>query len=141
MNVTVSDVMRHVRNYFVTGVLESSWRISGGSLAPQSGLCPGQWIAITGPDAPCGVYQLDELRRLPLPDDVCWQGIIHLLNPPEGFLRLCGEIADWVQAHPDPTCTGEHLGSYSRSQLAAPWQQVFAAQLRPYTRMYPEVNV
>ena len=141
MNVSVSDVMLHVRNHFAVSSCDGTWRISGGGLIPSGGMHPGQWIAISGPDAPTGVYQLDELCRLPLPDGLCWQGRLFLLNPPAGFLQLCSEIADWARTHPDPTCTGEHLGSYSRSQQPASWQQVFAPQLQPYSRMFPEVIV
>lgn len=139
MTVTIQDVMRHVRNHFVTGSVEGEWQTRDGLLSPAA-FRPGEWIAITGADAPCGVYQLDEYGAIPGAVDAAWSGRICLLSPPEDFLRLCREIADWAKAHTDPTLTGERFGEYSRSMEPGGWTTVFAAALAPYTRMYPEVN-
>lgn len=139
MTVTVPDVMRHVRNHFPTGRIQESWQLSGGRLTPSFFL-PGEWIAVTGPDAPCGIYCLDENGCIPGAADAQWEGAIVLMNPPEDFLRLCDEIAAWVQRHPDPAATSERLGEYSRSSSGDGWTQVFASALAPYRRMYTEVN-
>ena len=140
MNVTVPDVMRHVRNYFVSGRLDGRWELHAGALAPEGLLGPGDWIAILdGPLA--GVYQLDEFGMLPAVPDVVWEGRICLLTPPAGFLRLCCEIAAWAREHPDPAMTGERFGEYSRTLAHTDWTQVFAASLAPFTRMYTEVNL
>lgn len=139
MNVTIPEVMRHVRSYFASGSITESWTIADGHLTPDL-YFPGEWIAITGPDAPCGVYQLDENCALPGVPDAAWTGQIFLLNPPAAFLRLCDEIAEWAKAHPDLTMTSERFGEYSRTQTSADWRQVFASALAPYTRMYPEVT-
>lgn len=138
MNVTVPDVMRHVRNHFVSGRIDESWLVKDGVLSPRGLLGPGDWIAIL--DGPlCGVYQLDELGMLPGAPTAAWEGRICLLTPPAGFLRLCCEISAWVKEHPDPTLTSERFGEYSRTLAHRDWTQQFAASLTPYTRMYTEV--
>jgi len=141
MTVTIPDVMRHVRNHFVTGSLAGSWSLTEGSISPSvSELIPGAWIAI--PDGPLrGVHQLDEYGALPDASDTAWTGRILLLEPPQDFLRLCSEIAQWAREHADPTLTSERFGEYSRQSTSGDWTQVFASTLAPYTRMYPEVNV
>ena len=139
MTVTIPDVMRHVRNHFPTGRIQERWQLSNGHLSPARFL-PGEWIAISGPDGPRGVYQLDEHGCIPGVPDAQWEGAILLLAPPEDFLRLCGEIARWVQRHPDPAATSERFGEYSRSSSGDAWTKVFANALAPYRHMYAEVN-
>ncbi len=140
MNVTVPDVMRHVRNYFVSSRLSGSWQTQEGLLLPQGRFAPGEWIAVL--DGPCaGVYQLDEYARLPGAADAAWKGRIFLLEPPAGFLRLCCEIDAWAKEHPDPAMTGERFGEYSRTLAHTDWTQAFAPALVPYTHMYTEVNL
>ncbi|MBQ8202221.1 MAG: hypothetical protein IJZ74_10715 [Clostridia bacterium] len=140
MIVTVSDVMRRVRNHFVTGFSDGQWVLSGGILSPAA-FSPGDWIAITQAGALCGVYQLDERGMLPDCADGQWDGRIWLLSPPADFLRLCREIAQWAAKHEDPTLVSERFGQYSRSQSSPAWERVFAAALAPYTRMYTEVTL
>ncbi len=139
MKVTVSDVMRHVRTFFVSGSVCGEWGLEGGVLSPAA-FSPGSWIAIEGPDAPAGVYQLDENGALPLEGCCAWQGRICQLAPPADFLRLCGEISVWADAHPDPSLQSERFGEYSRTQAVSGWQGAFADALRPYMHMYREVN-
>lgn len=141
MTISVSDVMRRVRNHFITGSMEGSWQLSGGRLLPAGRFMPGEWIAITGPDAPAGVWQLDEDGSLPDAADAAWTGTICRLSPPEDFLRLCREIAQWAERNPDPALRSERFGAYSRTQHSGDWGQIFASALAPYVRMYPEVNL
>lgn len=140
MTVTIPDVMRHVRNYFVYASMDERWQTLDGTLLPEGLLSPGDWIAIT--DGPlCGVHQLDEYGGIPGAGNVSWEGRICLLTPPAGFLRLCCEIAAWVKAHPDPSAATERFGEYSRTLAHTDWTQAFAPALARYTRMYPEVNL
>lgn len=141
MTVKVSDVMRYCRNHFITGALTGHWRHEGGVLTPADSLAAGMWIAVTGPDAPGGVYQLDEQGGVPGLADVQWSGTIYRLNPPADFIRLCGDIGSWAAANPDPAVSGEKLGEYSVSRKADSWESVFAPALAPYRRMFPEVTV
>ena len=139
MTVTIPDVMRRVRNHFIIERIAQDWQVQQGGITPAH-FRPGEWIAIAdGPLA--GVHQLDEHGALPGAADAAWRGCIFRLEPPEGFLRLCAEIARWAQAHPDPAAASERFGEYSRSQRTADWAQAFASQLAPYVRMYPEVTL
>lgn len=139
MTVTVQDVMRHVRHYYAVRVVRREWLTEGGALYPKDAVTPGGWIAIADGPFP-GVYQLDEAGCIPGLPDRRWTGNIHLLEPPEDFLRLCRTIAEWAEKH-DPAVASERLGAYSASYDSGIWQEVFAAALTPYKRMYPEVRL
>lgn len=141
MTIKVSDVMRHVRNHFIRDAITASWTHEGGALSPADKLVPGMWIAVTGEDAPCGVYQLDENGGIPDLGNVSWTGVICRLNPPADFIRLCGDISCWAAANPDPAVSSERLGEYSVSRKAVTWEEAFAPALAPYRRMYAEVKV
>ena len=140
MTVKVSDVMRHVRNHFIRDSLCATWHHAGGTLSPTEHFRPGMWIAITGNNAPTGVFQLDEQGGIPGLEDITWTGRVYRLNPPADFIRLCGDIACWAAANPDIAITGEKLGEYSVSRRAVTWQEAFAPALAPYRRMYAEVD-
>ena len=140
MTVKVSDVMRHVRNHFIRDSLCATWHHAGGTLTPTEHFQPGMWIAITGNNAPTGVFQLDEQGGIPGLEDITWTGRVYRLNPPADFIRLCGDIACWAAANPDIAITGEKLGEYSVSRRAVTWQEAFSTALAPYRRMYAEVD-
>ena len=140
MTVKVSDVMRHVRNHFIRDSLCATWHHAGGTLTPTEHFRPGMWIAITGNNAPTGVFQLDEQGGIPGLEDITWTGRVYRLNPPADFIRLCGDIACWAAANPDVAITGEKLGEYSVSRKAVSWENAFAPALAPYRRMYAEVK-
>ena len=143
MTVKVSDVMRHVRNHFIVDAIQGDWQEAQGRLTPADQLSPGMWIAVTGADsgAPSGVYQLDENGGIPGLDDMSWRGTVYRLNPPADFLRLCGDIACWAAANPDPAVSGEKLGAYSLSRKAITWEAAFTSALTPYKQMFTEVKV
>ena len=140
MNVTVQDVMRRVRHYFSVRVIRREWLTEDGTLFPRELIVPGSWIAIDGGSPFPGVYQLDEAGCIPGLPDRRWTGNIHLLEPPEDFLRLCRTIAEWAEKH-NPAVSAESFGAYRASYAASAWEQVFAAALTPYMRMYPEVKL
>ena len=143
MTVKVSDVMRHVRNHFIRDALRGSWRHTGGALTPAEHFEPGMWIALPAAKdcpLPAGVYQLDEQGGIPALGEAAWTGTIHRLAPPEDFLRLCGDIACWAAANPDPAVTQEKLGQYSAARSALTWEEAFAPALHPWRRMFQEVQ-
>ena len=141
MTVKVADVMRYVRNHFIRDSIYTAWTHADGTLTPADGFHPGMWIAVARGDAPCGVYQLDEKGGIPDLGDTSWTGTVYRLNPPADFIRLCGDIACWAAASPDPAVTGEKLGEYSVSRRAITWQEAFAPALAPYRRMFAEVTL
>lgn len=140
MIIKVSDVMRHVRNHFIRDMLIGEFAQLAGVLNPAADFEPGMWIAITGEDAPCGVYQLDEKGGIPDLGDVTFVGRVFRLAPPADFIRLCGDINCWAAANPDPGLESEKLGVYSVSRRGITWEEAFATALHPYRRMYSEVT-
>lgn len=141
MTIKVSDVMRHVRNHFIRSAVSGSFTHTDGVLTPTASFTPGMWVAITGADAPEGVFQLDEKGGIPNQSDTSWTGTVYLLNPPADFIHLCGDISCWAAANPDPAISSEKLGEYSVSRRAVTWENAFAPALAPYRRMFTEVNV
>ncbi|MGN1019812.1 MAG: hypothetical protein ACI4O7_05520 [Aristaeellaceae bacterium] len=146
MTVTIPDIMREIRNCFPAAVLDGPWTISGGVLSPAGGLPDSGWIALEGFDGLNGVHHLEEGRTLPGAPDGSWTGRVWLLAPPEDFLRLCRQIADWAQRQLDPSVLSESFGAYSRTSLTVSgrplgWQEIFADALRPYRRMFTEVSI
>ena len=125
MTVTVQDVMRQMRNYFIASTLTGTFTVADGIIDLDPPLAPGAWVAIEGSGSLDGVHQLDENGKLPDAAD---------------FLRVCRDIRDWADKHPDETLLTEKFGSYSRSQSSSAWEKVFERRLRPYLRMFPEVK-
>ncbi len=140
MQVTVSDVMRETRNYFLRATYSGCFTVAQGQLLLSKPLAARSWVALEGADAPSGVYQLDEDGRLPDCPDGSWTGRVHLLSPSSDFLRLCQEIQDWAAAHPDSTIRAERFGEYSCTRSDSSWQAVFQHRLRAYQKMFAEVN-
>ena len=145
MTIKVSDVMRHVRNHFIQSASTGSFRQAGGVLTPSTGaaddFAPGMWVAIVSADGPQGVFQLTDQAGLADTLDMAFTGTVYVLNPPADFLRLCGDIACWAAANPDPAVSAEKLGEYSVSRRAVTWESAFALALAPYRRMFSEVRV
>ncbi len=141
MTVKVCDVMRQVRNHFVRDAVTGDFAHEGGVLTPTAHFAPEMWIAVTGPGAPAGVYQLDENGGIPDLQDTAWQGTVYRLDPPADFIRLCGDIGCWAEAYENPAVTSEKFGAYSVSRKSIPWWEAFAPALKPYQRMFTEVQV
>jgi len=141
MTIKAADVMRHVRNHFVRDCITGDFHHQDGVLTPAAPFAPGMWIAVAGDGAPQGVYQLDEQGGIPDLGDIRFTASIFRLAPPADFIRLCGDIACWAAANPDPAISSEKLGEYSVSRRAVTWESAFAPALAPYRRMFAEVRV
>lgn len=138
MTVSMTELMRTVRNCFVTGAADGSWRVTGGVLegdVPVEG-----WVAIEGRGA-------FDAAACNLPDGP-WQGRVWLLDPPEDFLRLLDDVNEWLTRQGSDgavTRRRESFGVYATETAysADPggWQSVFADRLAPYRRMFPEVKL
>ena len=149
MTVSMTELMRAVRNCFVTGAADGLWRVEGGTLMGDTPLPHSGWVALEGR----GVY---DLASGDLPDGE-WEGRIWLLEPPADFLRLLEDINAWLAKTDDDSITSgavtrrrESFGVYATeteygvsgtSDTPVDWQSVFAARLAPYRRMFPEVRI
>lgn len=60
MTVTVQDVMRQMRNYFIASTLTGTFTVADGIIDLDPPLAPGAWVAIEGSGSLDGVHQLDE---------------------------------------------------------------------------------
>ena len=65
MTVTVQDVMRQMRNYFIASTLTGTFTVADGIIDLDPPLAPGAWVAIEGSGSLDGVHQLDENGKLP----------------------------------------------------------------------------
>ena len=93
MTVTVQDVMRQMRNYFIASTLTGTFTVADGIIDLDPPLAPGAWVAIEGSGSLDGVHQLDENGKLPDAADGSWRGLLHLLSPTADFLRLCAAVS------------------------------------------------
>lgn len=80
MTVTVQDVMRQMRNYFIASSLTGTFTVADGIIDLDPPLAPGAWVAIEGSGSLDGVHQLDENGKLPDAADGSWRGLLHLLS-------------------------------------------------------------
>ena len=97
MAVTVADVMREVRNCFPSAVRSGEWTIAGGVLSPDDLLLlEGDWVQIRGSRRSDGVHRVGAGSVIEGAVDERFRGEVTLLKPPDGFLALCAEIADWA---------------------------------------------
>lgn len=152
--VTVGDLMRVCRNYFERSFVDNEYNIdSSGALTPHDGITSGQYIAIEGSHLNDGVYTIDAEGKLQNGDDELefteesFCGRVWLLAPPRDFIRLAAAIADFEAKNPTGGYKSESFGEYSytkgsgKNGEAITWEQAFASDLRPYTRMFTHVGV
>lgn len=152
MTVSMTELMRAVRNCFLAGAADGAWRVADGRLTGSEAL-PEGWAAVEGYGAfrlgPGGVGS-------GLPDGQ-WEGRVWLLQPPEDFLRLLEDVNGWLArqeksaalAGQAVTRRRESFGAYAaETAYAAPaadaslnWQEAFADRLRPFRRMFMEVSL
>lgn len=145
MAVTVGSVMRTVNNFFERVRYEGQFTIEGGRISLPVDLPDHAFIAIIGSAFHDGVHDMHTDYALPAPDET-FNGIVYVLQPPVGFLMLCEEIAKYDEKTPVGALQSESFGNYSYTRASGQngvktWQEAFAAQLRPYRRMFTEVGV
>lgn len=145
MAVSVAAVMRQCRNYFETGYIDGTFRITGDVLPEADGY---RWVYISGSIHYSGVWEVREGRLINTPQDVFdeeFDGRVWLLNPPHDFLELCATIRAYEEKNPVGALVQERFGEYSymrnmRSGSDAGWQSAFRTALIPYRRMFTEVR-
>ncbi len=143
MAVTVPDVMREVRNCFPCASRSGEGVIAGGVLSPDDLLLlEGDWILIRGARGSAGIRRVGANGVIEGARDEAFRGEVTLLRPPDAFLALCAEIADWDARNSRDPVVAERFGDFSRRRatdscgLPADWPAVFRARLVPYRRMF-----
>lgn len=145
--ITVSQLLRELRNGFPEQCFAGTWTSREGVLTPTVPLPEDGWIslAVTSPHGGCqrGIRQVTKGRIEGLGDG-SWQGRLWVLHPPEDLLSLHREIAAWAAQAPQPGIQRESFGAYSRTAVTQGgrtpcWQEAFASALRPYRRMFPQI--
>jgi hypothetical protein len=141
----IEQICAFIHNFFVAKTYTGTFTISGGALTVD-GLVEGQYIYIKGSRFNDGVcqYGVDELQ------DETFEGEVWDMRPPRAFVKLAGEIEDWVTKYGD-TVSGpyqsESFGGYTYSlktgtnasggqdSNAGSWQGVFRSQLNQYRKL------
>ena len=144
MAVSVAAVMRHCRNYFETGYIDGTFRITGNALPEAAG---AHFVCISGSSMHDGVWEFCDGyltgRSVDGLHDEEFTGRVWLLAPPVDFLELCKTIAEYEEKNPMTALASETFGGYSRSwnaaQVGKGWSVAFNASLIPYKRMFTEV--
>lgn len=147
MAVSIAAVMRHCRNYFETGYIDGTFRITGNVLPDVLG---ARFVCISGSNMHDGVWEVADGfltgRSVEGLKDEEFDGRVWLLAPPVDFLELVKTISEYEEKNPVTALASESFGGYSRSWngQGKPSEQVslcvFATSLAPYKRMFTEVR-
>ena len=101
MAVSVAAVMRQCRNYFETGYIDGTFRITGNALSGADG---AHWVYISGSACHNGVWEVYDGyltgRSVAGLHDEEFEGRIWFLDPPPEFLALCETIKTYVAKKP-----------------------------------------
>lgn len=145
MTVSVAAVMRHCRNYFETGYLDGTFRITCNALFGADG---ARWVYISGSMQHNGVWQVQDGylvgRSVEGLMDEEFDGRVWFLDPPDDFLELVKEMQVYEEKNPVTALVRERFGNYERqldaAQMGKSWDVAFNASLIRYKRMFTEVR-
>lgn len=146
MAVSVAAVMRQCRNYFETGYIDGTFRITGNALSGADG---ARWVYISGSECHNGVWEVYNGyltgRSVAGLHDEEFEGRIWFLDPPPEFLALCETIKTYEEKNPVGAFAQERFGEYSymrnmRSGADTGWAASFRNELAQYRRMFTEVR-
>lgn len=140
MAISMTDVMRHINNFFEVGCIRGMIAISGNAIAPQP---DSPYVFIAGSWLHDGVYKVIGPGLLDISGnhvDEEFDGRVWLLKPPPDFLALCKEIIAYDSKAPVGAMESESFGGYSYKRGNATWQDAFSARLNAYRRMFTEVG-
>lgn len=145
MSVSVETVMRYINNFFEVCEYHGEFAIEDHKLQLPDEMPTGTFIAVKGSLFNDGVHRLELTHRFNT--DETFNGVVYVLHPPESFLAICSEIAEYDEKNPTGSFVSESFGGYSYSRgsgsaetgTASTWQQAYTVALRPYRRMYTEV--
>lgn len=144
MTHTIAVVMREVHNFFERGKFYGTISISGGMVVSPGVSAP--YVYIKGSTFHDGLWEMagTSLVRDNHPSET-FSGCIWLLYPPNDFLALCEQVAEFEAKTPAGALQSESLEGYSYSRASGQnglltWQEAYASRLRPYRRMFTEVG-
>ncbi len=142
------ELMRECNNFFVASEAHKSFTIQNSVIDLENGYLPGQYIVVSGSVLNDGLYLLTDTEyTLEGARDETFWGSVYGLRVPKDFVRLSEEIDTWIKANPATAITSESFGAYSRSMAqgkaggSVTWQEQFVARLRPFRRLYPQIEV
>ena len=142
---TVSALMSQCRNYFETGYIDGTFRITGNALEGVDG---AHYVYISGSKFHNGVWELCDGyltgREIDPFHDEEFDGRVWFLNPPPDFLAICKSIVEYEQKNPLSAVIRETFGGYSREwaseMMGKTGADDFANRLIAYRRMFTEVR-
>lgn len=142
---TVSALMRQCRNYFESGYIDGTFRITGNVLEDVSG---AHFVYISGSLYHDGVWEMCDGyltgRDVSGLHDEEFVGRVWLLNPPPDFLAICKSVKAYEENNPMSAIIRETFGGYSREwaneMMGKTGAEVFVNRLVPYRKMYTEVR-
>lgn len=140
---TVAAMMRQCRNYFETGYIDGTFRITGNQLDAGA---ETRYIYISGSKMHDGVWELADgyLVGRDAPGDEEFTGRVWELSPPLDFLSLCQTVETYDAKYPMSAIIRETFGGYSREwaekMMGLTGAQVFAGRVSTYNRMFTEVG-
>ena len=112
---TVSALMSQCRNYFETGYIDGTFRITGNVLEGVEG---AHYVYISGSLYHNGVWEICDGyltgREVDPFHDEEFDGRVWFLNPPPDFLAICKNINAYDEKNPMSAIIRETFGGYSR---------------------------
>ena len=128
------EVLRYIRNFFVTEYREGAYDIKDGMITLPFDC---QYVLIEGSKFNDGIhkYPVENLK------DESFNGYISAVNPPADLLELVKEIEAYKAKNKDTAgYVSESFGGYSYTKAtvngkAAGWQDVFRDRLKVWCRI------
>lgn len=142
---TVAALMRQCRNYFETGYMDGTFRISGNVL---EGVGDAHYVYISGSLYHNGVWEICDGyltgRDVSGLHNEEFDGRVWLLSPPPDFLAICKSVKIYEEKNPMSAVIRETFGGYSREwaneMMGKSGAEVFVNRLIPYRKMFTEVK-
>ena len=135
----LEQLLRHLRNYFVTEKYFGNFVIEGGSLELPF-LQNGQYYRIVGSVFNDGIYKYED-NAVGLTNET-FDGAVWALAIPVDVINLAAEIAEWQTEHGTASpYESESFAGYSykravgKSGNSVTWQDVFANQLNAWRKI------
>ena len=147
----LTEICAEIRNYFTWEKDKhfGDWTIVDGQITPLFDI-PTDYIRIVGSHLNDGVHKRG-VNGFNLVDEAEFHGAVWVMSPPQAFLDLAAEIADWqtknggVDSQAMSPYNSESFGGYSYSKSGsssngggadgADWANAYATRLNAYRRI------